>query len=238
MPLSNKPTEPLKHIAIIMDGNGRWAVKKGVPKILGHRRGKNTLKRIIAHCVKINLQTLSVFAFSTENINRPKEEINGLFKLFLLALKSEVTELKKNNIQLKLIGDLTIFPKEIQNEAKKATQTLNNCTGLTLVVAVNYGGQWDIAQASKKIGVLVQEKKLKPEDIVQETLETNLSLATQPPVDILIRTSGECRISNFLLWECAYAELFFTKTLWPDFKVDEFSQIISQYQLRDRRFGQ
>ena len=230
--------QPLNHIAIIMDGNGRWAKKNRLPKISGHQKGKETLKKIITKCGKIKLDTLTIFALSTENLKRPEKEVNSLFELFLFALKSEAKTLKKNNIKLKLIGDLSIFPQKIQAQAHKTSQLLSDCDGLTLVIAVNYGGQWDITQASKKLATLVKNNQLLLDDIDQNCLANELSLSGHPPVDLLIRTGGESRISNFLLWDLAYSELFFTQTLWPDFTVAEFEQMIEQYHHRNRRFGQ
>lgn len=240
--MSNNKTSPpivakIKHIAIIMDGNGRWAKKHRLPKISGHQKGRTVLQTIIEYCAKIKLQSLTVFAFSSENINRPQTEVSGLLRLFLSTLKTETKVLKKNNIVLNLVGDLSIFPLEIEQQAQQSVKELAKCSGLTLNIAFNYGGRWDIVQASKKIAQAVKNGSLELRDINEITVSSHLSLAHQPDIDLMIRTSGELRISNFLLWNLAYSELFFTPTLWPDFSVDEFVSILQQYQRRNRRFG-
>ncbi len=231
------PDNTLNHIAIIMDGNGRWAVKNNLPKIIGHKKGKKTLQEIIQYCSEIKLNTLTVFAFSNENNNRSKTEVQDLFKLFLLSLKTETKTLNKNNIKLDIIGDLSIFNKETQLEAKKSQQKLKNNNGLNFIIALNYSGQWDIINACKKTTKQVLNNSINIGNINANTFKNNLSLAGKPEVDILIRTSGEMRISNFLLWDIAYSELFFTDTLWPDFNKNELQKIIAKYQDRDRRFG-
>jgi len=226
-----------KHIAIIMDGNGRWAKAKHLPRASGHQKGVQTVREIVKHCAKIGVDSLTLFAFSSENMKRSSEEVGLLFKLFLAVLKQETKKLNDNNIRLKIIGDMSVFTTEIQALANDSEQLLGHNTGLNLVIAANYGGQWDIAQAAKKIAKLVSEGQLQAEDIDADVFGKHVALADLPKVDLLIRTSGEVRISNFLLWDIAYSELFFTNTLWPDFGPDELDEAILSFHSRDRRFG-
>ena len=226
-----------KHIAIIMDGNGRWASKRFLPRIQGHQKGVKAVRKVVKHCGKLGVKTLTLFAFSSENKNRSNEEVSLLFKLFLSVLKQEVNKLNKHNVKLKIIGDLDLFPQEVQQTAIDAQALLANNTGLTLVIAANYGGQWDIAQAAQQIAKRAVNNEINADDINIDTFSQYLSLADQPKVDLLIRTSGELRISNFLLWEIAYSELYFTGTLWPDFNPAELDKAIESFNHRDRRFG-
>ncbi|HAG47418.1 MAG TPA: di-trans,poly-cis-decaprenylcistransferase, partial [Gammaproteobacteria bacterium] len=227
-----------KHIAIIMDGNGRWASKRFLPRIQGHQKGVKAVRKVVKHCGKLGIETLTLFAFSSENKNRSNEEVSLLFKLFLSVLKQEVNKLNKHNVKLKIIGDLGLFPQEVQQTALDAQALLANNTGLTLVIAANYGGQWDIAQAAQQIAKRAANNEISADDINIDTFSQYLSLADQPKVDLLIRTSGELRISNFLLWEIAYSELYFTDTLWPDFNPAELDKAIESFNHRDRRFGE
>ena len=236
-PTSNIKTPP-KHIAIIMDGNGRWAKSKQLPRSSGHQKGVQSVRRIVKHCAKIGVNTLTLFAFSSENMNRPKEEVGLLFKLFLKVLKNETKKLNDNNIKLDIIGDLSVFTPEIQTLAEKAQQQLQKNTGLNLVIAANYGGQWDIAEAAKKIAVKVANSEINPESIDKDIFGGHTALAQYPKVDLLIRTSGEVRISNFLLWDIAYSELYFCDTFWPDFDANELDLAINSFFSRDRRFGE
>jgi len=229
---------PPKHIAIIMDGNGRWAKSKHLPRSSGHQRGVQSVRKIVKHCAKIGVNTLTLFAFSSENMKRSEEEVGLLFNLFLTVLKSETKKLKDNNIKLKIIGDLSVFTPEIQSLAEDAQEQLQNNNGLNLVIAANYGGQWDIAEAAKKIAEKVSVDGLKPQDIDSDLFHNYTALAEYPRVDLLIRTSGELRISNFLLWDIAYSELYFCDTLWPDFDEEELSLAIDSFHSRDRRFGE
>ena len=228
---------PPKHIAIIMDGNGRWAKSKHLPRSSGHQRGVQSVRKIVKHCAKIGVNTLTLFAFSSENMKRSDEEVSLLFRLFLTVLKSETKKLKDNNIKLKIIGDLSVFTPQIQSLAEDAQEQLQNNNGLNLVIAANYGGQWDIAEAAKKIAEKVSVDGLKPQDIDSDLFHNYIALAQYPRVDLLIRTSGEVRISNFLLWDIAYSELYFCDTLWPDFDEEELSLAIESFHSRDRRFG-
>ena len=228
---------PPKHIAIIMDGNGRWAKSKHLPRSSGHQRGVQSVRKIVKHCATIGVNTLTLFAFSSENMKRSDEEVSLLFKLFLTVLKSETKKLKDNNIKLKIIGDLSVFTPEIQSLAEDAQEQLQNNNGLNLVIAANYGGQWDIAEAAKKIAEKVSVDGLKPQDIDSDLFHNYTALAQYPRVDLLIRTSGEVRISNFLLWDIAYSELYFCDTLWPDFDEDSLNLAIENFYSRDRRYG-
>ena len=235
---TNSSKKPPQHIAIIMDGNGRWAKSKQLPRSSGHQKGVQSVRKIVKHCAKIGVNTLTLFAFSSENMNRPKEEVGLLFKLFLKVLKNETKKLNDNNIKLDIIGDLSVFTPEIQTLAEKAQQQLQKNTGLNLVIAANYGGQWDIAEAAKKIAVKVANGEINPESIDKDIFGGHTTLAQYPKVDLLIRTSGEVRISNFLLWDIAYSELYFCDTFWPDFDANELDLAINSFFSRDRRFGE
>jgi len=228
---------PPKHIAIIMDGNGRWAKARHLPRSSGHQKGVRTVRKIVKHCAQLGVNTLTLFAFSSENMNRSSEEVGLLFKLFLAVLKTETTKLKDNNIKLKIIGDLSVFTLDIQTLAQKAEKELANNTGLNLVIAANYGGQWDIAESAKKIALESANGKINPENVDPSLFHSYTALANYPKVDLLIRTSGEIRLSNFLLWDIAYSELYFCKTLWPDFDEDALDEAIADFHSRDRRFG-
>ena len=235
---TNSVKAPPKHIAIIMDGNGRWAKSRNLPRSSGHQKGVKSVRTIVKHCAKIGVNTLTLFAFSSENMNRPSEEVGLLFKLFLTVLRNETKKLKDNNIKLDIIGDLSVFTPEIQDLAENAQQQLQNNTGLNLVIAANYGGQWDIAEAAKKIAAKAAKGEINPESIDNKVFSTHTALAQYPRVDLLIRTSGEVRISNFLLWDIAYSELYFCETLWPDFDANELDIAINNFHSRDRRFGE
>ena len=229
---------PPKHIAIIMDGNGRWAKAKHLPRSSGHQKGVRTVRKIVKHCAKIGVDTLTLFAFSSENMNRPSEEVSLLFKLFLTVLKTETKKLKDNNIRLKIIGDLSLFTPEIQSLAHEAERELSNNSGLNLVIAANYGGQWDIAEAAKKIAFDSADGKINPANINPLLFQSYTALASYPKVDLLIRTSGEIRLSNFLLWDIAYSEFYFCRTLWPDFDEHALDLAIENFHDRDRRYGE
>ena len=234
----NSVNAPPKHIAIIMDGNGRWAKSRGLPRSSGHQKGVESVRTIVKHCAEIGVHTLTLFAFSSENMNRPSKEVRLLFKLFLTVLKKETKKLRNNNIRLDIIGDLSIFSPEIQSLAEKAQQQLQNNTGLNLVIAANYGGQWDITEAAKKIATKAVNGEIAPETVDKSVFDDHTALAQYPRVDLLIRTSGEVRISNFLLWDIAYSELYFCDTLWPDFDSNELDKAINSFHSRERRFGE
>lgn len=228
---------PVKHIAIIMDGNGRWAEARGLPRAQGHRQGVNSVRKIVKYCGEIGIETLTLFAFSSENKNRPKEEVTWLLKLFLVTLKLELRKLNEANIQLEVIGDMSFFDAKLQKSIKDGVQLLSDNTGLKLVIAANYGGKWDITQATKRIAKLCVSGQLESSSIDESLVEENMSLSGNP-VDLLIRTSGEQRVSNFLLWQLAYSEFYFADTFWPDFNEKGIDEAIRSYQLRERRFGQ
>lgn len=226
-----------QHIAIVMDGNGRWARQRFLPRFAGHRAGVDTARDIIKACAQKGIKTLSLFAFSSENWQRPAEEVSFLMDLFLKALSKEVAELHRNGICLRFIGDRSRFQEKLQKIMTYAEELTQHNQQLQLVIAVNYGGQWDILQATKKIAQLVSEGKLTPDGITPELFRNELCLAGLPEPDLLIRTSGEKRISNFFLWQLAYAELYFTDTYWPDFKADALEKALDYYIQRQRRFG-
>ena len=219
-----------------MDGNGRWAKAHGMPRLEGHRQGVNAVRKVVRRCVELEVGTLTLFAFSTENKKRTEEEVGWLFKLFLMTLKMEINKLNKANIRLEVIGDLSVFDDKLQKAITNGVRLLENNTGMKLVVAANYGGRWDIAQAAKRISELHANGDISLDEIDEKLFESCLSLGSNS-VDLLIRSSGEQRISNFLLWQLAYSEMYFTNTLWPDFDESEIDQAIDSYRGRDRRFG-
>ena len=220
-----------KHIAVIMDGNGRWAKKRLLPRVMGHKRGLTALENLAARCAELGVEYLTVFAFSTENWRRPEDEVSFLMKLFLQALDGKVVKMHQNNLRLKVIGNRSRFPAAIVAGIEAAERLTANNTGLTLTVAADYGGRWDILQAANQ---LIAEGK---SEITEEDLSQRLSLAEAPEPDLFIRTGGETRISNFMLWQMAYAEFYFTDALWPDFDATEFDRAISSFRVRERRFG-
>jgi undecaprenyl diphosphate synthase len=225
--------EKPKHIAIIMDGNGRWAKKRLMPRISGHRRGLESVKTVITQCQKLNIPFLTLFAFSTENWLRPTQEVDFLMSLFQDSIKKESSSLIKNNIRFKLIGDRKPFPKKLIDKIKDLENLTEKNTGLTLSVAINYGGRWDIVNAVNEYRKKGHFKK----PFTQKNLIQNLSLNFAPDPDLLIRTGGEKRISNFLIWQFSYTELYFTETLWPDFNEKAFTSALIEFQKRERRYG-
>ncbi|QCI22106.1 polyprenyl diphosphate synthase [Buchnera aphidicola] len=225
------------HVAIIMDGNRRWAKKKGKVCIAGHQEGFKALKKAVKFAIINNMKILTLYAFSTENRNRSTFEINALMELFLFALNNEVKNLKKYNIQLKVIGDITYFNNNLQKRINQIEKMTLKNSGLILNIAANYGGRWDIIQSVKKIIQKVQKGILNIEQIQENTLSKYLSTSNLLPVDLVIRTGGEKRISNFLLWQIAYSELYFTDVLWPDFNQYVFQNAIDFFISRERRFG-
>jgi len=225
-----------KHIAIIMDGNGRWAKAHGVPRLEGHRQGVNAVRNTVRRCVELKVETLTLFAFSTENNKRTEEEVGWLFKLFLATLKLEINKLNKANIRLEVIGDLSVFDDRLQKAITDGVSLLESNTGMKLVIAANYGGHWDITQAVKKIAHSHAKGGVDLDEINEQFFAKHLSLGSNS-VDLLVRSSGEQRISNFMLWQLAYSELYFTDTLWPDFDASGLDRAIDSYQKRDRRFG-
>ncbi len=226
-----------RHIAIIMDGNGRWAKKKSLPRFAGHKAGVETVRRVVKLCVEHKIEVLTLFAFSSENWRRPQQEVGLLIQLLTIALEEEVKKLHKNNIKLQIIGALEPFPEKLQKLAVKAEKLTEKNTALTVVVSVNYGGRWDIVEAAKKLANQVEQGTLKAQDIDEEIFENNICLGNLPMPDLFIRTGGEKRVSNFLLWQLAYAEMYFTDTSWPDFNKAEFLTALESFSTRQRRFG-
>ncbi|WP_342227046.1 isoprenyl transferase [Rickettsiella endosymbiont of Rhagonycha lignosa] len=226
-----------RHIAIIMDGNGRWAKRRHLPRMLGHQEGVKAVRRVIKLCGEMKIEVLTLFAFSSENWQRPEQEVNYLMTLFLNTLKNEIDKLTKNNVQLRMVGNLEGFNQPLREWIDKSQTLTAKNTGLQLVIAVNYSGQWDIVQAAQRIMNQVKSGKLETEILTREIFAEYLSLADLPAVDLLIRTSGEYRISNFLLWQLAYTELYFTDILWPDFDEHELNKALQFYTQRERRFG-
>ncbi|MBM3348556.1 MAG: di-trans,poly-cis-decaprenylcistransferase [Betaproteobacteria bacterium] len=224
-----------KHVAIIMDGNGRWATKRFMPRVAGHSEGLEAVRKVVEECVKQNVEYLTLFAFSSENWRRPPEEVGFLMKLFLKSLRKEVTRLAENNIRLKMIGDLSRFGSAISDMVEFSEEKTKDCNRLTLTIAANYGGRWDILQAMQK--AFAQNPHLDPGSIPEEWLTPHLSMAYAPEPDLFIRTGGEQRVSNFLLWQLAYTELYFTDILWPDFDATELQKAFLWYAQRERRFG-
>jgi len=226
-----------RHIAIIMDGNGRWAEKKYLPRAMGHKAGVKVVRNIVEHCVKEQIEVLSLFAFSSENWRRPKKEIELLMDLFMGTLQSQVDKLDKNNIKLRIIGDKAAFSAKLQNKIEQAQVQTENNTGLALVIAANYGGRWDIAQAFQQIIKKIDGGEIQAQDVSEELIAQFLTTADLPEPELFIRTGGEERISNFLLWQLAYTEFYFTETLWPDFEPDLLADAINSFRGRQRRFG-
>jgi undecaprenyl diphosphate synthase len=226
-----------QHVAVIMDGNGRWAKKKGALRIFGHRNAVQAVRDVTEGCGELGIKYLTLYAFSTENWNRPKEEVDGLMELLVNTLKQEIKTLTENQVKLKLIGDVSHLPSECQNNLAWAIDQTKNNSGLTLILALSYSGRWEIIKAVKDLAIDVKEGRLEPGSINEKVLENYLQTSGIPDPELLIRTSGELRISNFLLWQIAYTELFITPTLWPDFRKENLYEAIWAYQQRERRFG-
>ncbi len=232
----NKDNIP-KHVAIIMDGNGRWAKQKGQERLFGHAMGVESVRRALKAATQCGVKYLTLYAFSTENWNRPKDEVDGLMTLLVETITKEVTELDKNNVIVKTIGDIEHLPNNCGLELQKATAKTENNTGTTLILALNYSGRTEIISAIKKIANKVKTNQININEINNQLMDANLYTSDIPDPELLIRTSGELRISNFLLWQIAYSELYFTNILWPDFKEEDFYKAIYDYQNRERRFG-
>ncbi|MFD2919814.1 isoprenyl transferase [Terrimonas rubra] len=226
-----------RHIAIIMDGNGRWAKEQGQDRLFGHYQGVESVRNIVEGCAELGVEYLTLYAFSTENWDRPEYEVNGLMELLVNTIRKEVESLHKNNIRLRMIGDFDMLPESAQQELNEALDMTKDNTGLNLVMALSYSGRWELAHAAKKIAQKVKEGSLAVEDITQEVLHRHLATGEFPDPELMIRTSGEYRISNFLLYQLAYAELYFTNVRWPDFRKQNLYEAIEDYQLRERRFG-
>ncbi|NEQ44121.1 MAG: isoprenyl transferase [Leptolyngbya sp. SIOISBB] len=226
-----------RHVAVIMDGNGRWAQRRGLPRIMGHRQGVDTLKKLLRTCNDWGIGALTAYAFSTENWGRPHAEVDFLMTLFERVLRQELAEMNAEGVRIQFVGNLQSLPASLQAEIARAVQLTHENPGICFTIATNYGGRQEIVQACQAIAAEVQLGKLAPEDIDEHLFSRHLYTADLADPDLLIRTSGEMRISNFLLWQLAYAELYVTDTLWPDFHLDEFHQALSDYQQRHRRFG-
>lgn len=231
---SSKP----RHVAIIMDGNNRWAKQRKQLGISGHKAGVEAVREVVKTCASEGVEVLTLFAFSSENWRRPKDEVSALMRLFLFALEREVKKLHRNNIRLKIIGDRQQFNERLQELMKESETLTASNSGMTLVVAANYGGQWDIVQASKSIAQKVAAGNIAPDEVDNALFQSHLCLGDLPMPDLMIRTAGELRISNFMLWQLAYAEFYFSDLFWPDFDAQQMRNALSAYQNRKRRFGQ
>ena len=226
-----------RHVAIIMDGNGRWAKGRNLPRFAGHRAGMEAVRQVVTTCAELGVEVLTLFAFSSENWRRPQKEVGLLMELFLTALRQEVKKLHRNNVRLHMIGGRDAFSEKLQRRMREAEDLTASNTGLNLVIAANYGGRWDVTQAARALASQVASGELSPEDVTEAAMESHLALQDFPEPDLFIRTGGEQRISNFLLWQLAYTELFFTDILWPDFNGDEFQNALDSFARRQRRFG-
>jgi undecaprenyl diphosphate synthase len=232
------PSTLPQHVAVIMDGNGRWAKGRGLPRIAGHRKGVEAVRELVTACGELKIPYLTLFAFSSENWRRPETEVRLLLELFLMALDKEVKKLHTSKVRFRVIGDIERFGPKLGARIQHAEALTSDNQSLTLTIAANYGGRWDIAQASKALAREAAAGRLDPESITPESLEPYLSMAGIPEPDLFVRTGGEQRISNFLLWQLAYTELYFTPVLWPDFDRAQFQQALASFASRQRRFGQ
>lgn len=226
-----------KHVAVIMDGNGRWAKKKGALRIFGHRNAVQAVRDVTEGCGELGVKFLTLYAFSTENWSRPKDEIDSLMELLVSTLKQEINTLMENQVKLRTIGDISHLPRECQDNLLWAIDRTKDNTGLTLIMALSYSGRWEITKAVQALARDVESGKIKSDQINEASLENYLQTSGIPDPELLIRTSGEMRVSNFLLWQIAYTELFITPTLWPDFRKEHLYEAIWSYQQRERRFG-
>lgn len=226
-----------QHIAIIMDGNGRWAKQQGEDRIFGHHEGVNSVREIVEAAAEVGVKYLTLYAFSTENWNRPKEEVDALMELLVATISMETPQLNKNGVKLEAIGNLKSLPQGCLDELQQSIETTKNNTRLTLVLALSYSSKWEIMEAVKQIAAEVKEGKTQISAVDENSIAQHLCTKKYPDPELMIRTSGEHRISNFLLWQLAYAEFYFTDTLWPDFRKKEFFEAIRSYQSRERRFG-
>lgn len=226
-----------KHVAVIMDGNGRWAKQRGLDRSMGHVEGVNTVRRITEIASEIGVKYLTLYTFSTENWNRPQEEVDALMNLIVVAIERETPDLIKNNVRLTMVGDLARMPEFASNRLRKCMDDTSHCNGLTLILALSYSSRWEILEACKSIATQVKDGKLSIEEITDDLFSSNLATKNIPDPDLLIRTAGDYRISNYLLWQIAYSELYFTQTFWPDFSKDDFCAAVIEYQSRERRFG-
>jgi len=226
-----------KHVAIIMDGNGRWAAQFGNERTFGHEHGVEAVRSVVEGAGEIGVKYLTLYAFSTENWARPKEEVDALMGLLVHAISEETDELLKSNVRLQVIGDVKSLPDHVQEKLAWSIDKLKSCSGLTLVLALSYSSKWEIVEAVKRIAEQVKLGKLEPSEINYDMMDCFLNTSEMPDPELLIRTSGECRISNFLLWQIAYSELYFTPKLWPDYRKEDLFEAIYDFQNRERRFG-
>ena len=226
-----------RHIAIVMDGNGRWARAKHRPRFMGHKKGVEAVREIVKECSKLNVECLSLFAFSSENWKRPEEEITNLMGLFMMALEREAKALARNNVRLQIIGDLSHFSEKLQKKIKQVEELTANSDGLRLIVAANYGGRWDVTRSTKSIAAKIEANEKTIDSITEEDITDNRTTTGIPDPDLFIRTGGEKRNSNFLIWQMSYTELYFTDVLWPDFDANELHIAINDFSSRQRRFG-
>jgi undecaprenyl diphosphate synthase len=226
-----------KHVAIIMDGNGRWAAQFGNERTYGHEHGVDAVRSVVEGAGEIGIKYLTLYAFSTENWARPKDEVDALMGLFVQAISEETDELYKNNVRLRAIGDISSLPINVQEKFLWSINKLDSCTGLTLVIAISYSSKWEIIEAVRQIAEQVKQGKINPSEIDNNLMECYLNTSQIPDPELLIRTSGECRISNFLLWQIAYSELYFTPKLWPDYRKEDLFEAVYDFQNRERRFG-
>jgi undecaprenyl diphosphate synthase len=226
-----------RHVAIIMDGNGRWASRRRLPRFAGHKAGVETVKEVVRACGEKGIEVLTLFAFSSENWRRPQDEVGLLMGLFMTALGQQVRRLHENNIRLRIIGDRSAFGRTLQRRIEAAETLTGSNSGLNLVIAANYGGRWDLVQATRAIATRVHTGELHPDQVNSALLQSLLTLSELPEPDLFIRTGGEKRVSNFLLWHLAYTELYFTDTLWPDFDREAFDAALASFATRQRRFG-
>ncbi|MCI7146009.1 MAG: isoprenyl transferase [Clostridiales bacterium] len=230
-----------EHVAIIMDGNGRWAKGRGVPRLMGHRAGMEAMKKIVDHSDKLGIRHLTVYAFSTENWKRSVEEVSGIFKLLVTFVNRDLRELIENNVKVRILGDYSTIPEDSKKALEKTLRDTENNTGLQFNIALNYGGRDEITRSVRKLARLAADGEISPEeiteDMVSDYLWTGSANADSPDPELIIRTSGEIRLSNFLLWQAAYSEIVISDVLWPDFDEKEYERCIAEYQSRDRRFG-
>ena len=232
-----QPNRIPRHIAIIMDGNGRWAKRQGMARMFGHRQGVETVHRITVAAAELGIEYLTLYAFSTENWNRPQQEVDALMHLIGMAIERETPDLIKNNVHLNLIGALDRMPKEAYDRLRRCELATAHCTGLTMTLALSYSSRWEIVEAVKKIATSVKSGEINESEIDDNLFAQHLATSDMPDPDLLIRTGGDNRISNYLLWQIAYSELYFTRTLWPDFGKAEYADAIIEYQQRERRYG-
>ena len=226
-----------QHVAIVMDGNGRWAKSRGLPRVAGHRAGAKIVRYVVEYAAKRGVDILTLFAFGLENLARPQSEVNFLMSLFLDALESNTEELYKNNVQLRIIGDHRDFDEKLISQIYSSQELTKNNRGLKLIIALNYSGRWDIVEAARRIGKKIESQEINPDSVTTDLFHRQLCLSDLPEPDLLIRTSGEQRLSNFMLWQVAYTEIYFTPTHWPDFNRAIFDEALAFYRTRQRRFG-